>query len=107
VKSQKSLKPAAIATLLALSAIAAAPVLAQQQSTADSSFESLDKNHDGHLTRSEIPEDMPLLRTRLSTYDADHDGRLDAKEYAAAKMALQGNGKGTSGDNPSSSSSQH
>jgi EF hand len=106
MKSQKSLQPAAIALLLALSAMAAAPALAQQ-SSADSSFESLDKNHDGHLTRSEIPADMPLLRTRLSTYDADQDGRLDAKEYAAAKAALQGSDKGTSGDHPSSSSSGH
>ena len=106
MKRQKSLKPAIVAIALALSGAAVVPAFAQQAG-ADQSFESLDKNHDGHLTRSEIPADMPLLRTRLSTYDADHDGRLDAKEYAAAKMALQGNGKGTGEQNPSSSSSQH
>ena len=56
------------------------------------SFQSLDKNQDGHLSRSEIPADMPLLRTRMSTYDANQDGSLDAHEFTAAQAALHAGG---------------
>ena len=55
-------------------------------------FTTLDKNQDGHLSRSEIPADMPLLRTRMSTYDANQDGSLDAHEFAAAQAALHAGG---------------
>ena len=72
------------------------------------SFQSLDKNSDGHLTRSEIPTDMPLLRSRFSTYDGNQDGSLDAREFAVANAALQGGGhagEGSSGAPPQHKSS--
>jgi hypothetical protein len=62
------------------------------------SFQRLDKNQDGRLTRSELPADMPLLRSRLATYDSNHDGMLDAHEFAAAEAALHGSGHAGSGE---------
>ncbi|MCX7513449.1 hypothetical protein [Frateuria sp. STR12] len=77
---------------------------AQQDKTegnAGASFESLDTNQDGRLTRSEIPSDMSLLRTRLATYDTNHDGTLDSREYAAAQASLHGSDR-TGGDDEDS-----
>lgn len=88
-------------TLLAMATAGTAS--AQQAATAGSdtsaTFQSLDKNQDGHLSRSEIPSDMPLLRTRMSTYDTNQDGMLDAREFATAQAALHGHGQAGGGDN--------
>lgn len=46
-------------------------------------FESLDKNHDGRLTRSEIPRDMHALRRQFHSYDRDGNGTLSRQEYEA------------------------
>jgi|SRR5690349_2355059 len=92
------------ALAFALVALATAGTASAQQAAAGdssdsgASFQSLDKNHDGRLTRSEIPADMPLLRSRLSTYDANQDGALDAHEFAAAQAALHGGGHAGGGD---------
>lgn len=86
---------------LAITAFALA-ASAQQSSSgtthASATFQNLDKNQDGHLSRSEIPADMPLLRTRLTTYDSNKDGQLDAREFAAAEAALHGGGHAGGGD---------
>lgn len=85
-------------------AIAAFGVAASaQQATSgmtrpSATFQKLDANQDGHLSRSEIPADMPLLRTRLSTYDSNKDGQLDAREFAVAEAALHGGGHAGGGD---------
>lgn len=55
---------------------------AQDQKTAPT-FESLDKNHDGRLTRSEIPHDMHTLRRQFHSYDRDGNGSLSKREYEA------------------------
>lgn len=92
-------KAAGAALALALFGTVATPLAAQSAAgdTSDTSFQSLDANHDGRLTRAEIPKSMVLLRSRFSTYDANQDGYLDPKEFAAAKAAVQGGGKSADG----------
>lgn len=61
-------------------------------------FQNLDKNQDGHLSRSEIPTNMSLLRSRLSTYDSNQDGALDPREFATAQAALNSGGQAGGSD---------
>ena len=92
MKTWRSLTFSAVLVSASLGLVAVSSVSAQETmagSQGDHSFESLDTNHDGSLTRSEIPEDMSLLRTRMATYDANQNGMLDAQEFAAAKAALE------------------
>ncbi|HET7663193.1 MAG TPA: hypothetical protein VFK31_06085 [Rhodanobacteraceae bacterium] len=44
-------------------------------------FNKLDRNHDGQLSRSEIPKDMVLLRTRFIYADWNQNGKLSPEEY--------------------------
>lgn len=44
-------------------------------------FASLDTNHDGKLSRSEIPVSQPMLRSRFELADFNGDLRLDAREF--------------------------
>lgn len=56
------------------------PLMTPLQST--DAFLELDRNHDMLLTRSELPERMPILRMQFDKYDLDHDHRLDYSEFA-------------------------
>lgn len=56
------------------------PLMTPLQST--DAFLGLDRNHDGLLTRSELPERMPILRAQFDKYDLDHDHRLNYSEFA-------------------------
>lgn len=47
------------------------------------SFSELDRNHDGRLTRSEVPHDMHNLRREFRTYDRNGNGWLSKQEYQA------------------------
>jgi len=47
------------------------------------SFSTLDKNHDGRITRSEVPHDMHALRRDFRSYDRDGNGSLSRQEYQA------------------------
>lgn len=47
------------------------------------SFSKLDRNHDGRLTRSEIPHSMHKLRREFRQYDRDGNGWLSKREYQA------------------------
>jgi EF hand len=91
----------AVALIAATAGIASAQEAAAGTGT-NAAFQNLDKNQDGHLSRSEIPADMPLLRTRLSTYDTNQDGTLDPQEFATAQAALHdgGHAGGTEGAPP-------
>ncbi|HET6588389.1 MAG TPA: EF-hand domain-containing protein [Oleiagrimonas sp.] len=44
-------------------------------------FPMLDKNHNGRLSRAEIPTDMHELRRRFLQADFDQDGQLSPQEY--------------------------
>ncbi|MGN2252535.1 hypothetical protein ACFWZ4_04115 [Frateuria sp. GZRe12] len=102
MKSEKSLKIACGALAFALCGIATT-VSAQQaagSATADADFQAMDQDHDGRVTRSELPKDMVLLRTRFSTYDQNQDGKLDAQEFAAAKVAMKGAGNAMDSGTP-------
>lgn len=44
---------------------------------------------------------MALLRSRISTYDTNQDGMLDAHEFAAAQAALHGGGHAGGGEGSS------
>lgn len=44
-------------------------------------FDELDKNHDGRLKRSEIPQGMKQLRTYFDRFDTDHNLALSPGEY--------------------------
>ncbi|HEX7339074.1 MAG TPA: hypothetical protein VF271_03975 [Rhodanobacteraceae bacterium] len=44
-------------------------------------FNRLDRNHDGQLSRSEIPRDMVMLRTRFIYADFNGNGKLSPAEY--------------------------
>lgn len=50
------------------------------------SFDDLDKQHHGYLTRSDIPKDvegLKQLRAHFMEADTDHNGQLSPAEYAA------------------------
>lgn len=106
MKSRKTFNLAGMTFALALCGLAVAPgAWAQQEAgtvSPDAGFQSMDKNHDGRLMRSEISPDMTLLRSRFSTYDNNQDGSLDPQEYATAKAALQGSGNAMGSDAPAS-----
>lgn len=94
----KPLTIACSALALALSAAASAQLQAPAAGTVDPAFQSMDQNHDGHLSRGEIPHDMVLLRTRFTTYDRNQDNQLDAQEFAAAQVAIKGAGNAMGSD---------
>lgn len=100
MKTRHFLKLQGTALAFALFGIAASATAQQAMggSATQATFQSMDQNQDGHLTRSEIPADMSLLRTRFATYDANHDNMLDAREYAAAQAALHNGGHAGSTD---------
>lgn len=102
MKSEKSFQIRCGVLAFALCGIATV-VSAQQApapATVDADFQAMDQDHDGRLTRSELPKDMVLLRTRFSTYDQNHDNKLDAQEFAAAQLAMKGSGNAAGGDAP-------
>lgn len=101
MKSEKSSGTACVLAF-ALCGIATA-AWAQQAAgpaTVDPDFQAMDQDHDGRLTRSELPRDMVLLRTRFSSYDRNQDNKLDAQEFAAAKAAMKGSGNAMGGASP-------
>ena len=60
-----------------------APSATSDSSTAPS-FDELDKNHKGSLSRGDLPKDVDALkqlRAHFGEADADHNGRLSPAEY--------------------------
>jgi hypothetical protein len=76
VKTHKSLVTPGSALALVLYGTAATPLAPAQQAAGGdtaAAFKSMDKNHDGRLARSEIPDDMvfaspPASATRTATW---------------------------------------
>lgn len=56
------------------------PLMSPLQST--EAFLELDHNHDMLLTRSELPQNMAILRAQFDRYDLDRDHRLSYSEFA-------------------------
>ena len=52
-------------------------------------FDRLDVNHDGVITRDEVPKNDILLRARFAAYDFHHNLRLDRYEYSNAVASLR------------------
>jgi len=79
---------------------AAAPCLAQNQdqqtelvpdirpmeTVRASRFKFLDLDGDGCLTRSEIPDDDPVLRSQFQTLDTDRNGCVSLDEYVRTAL---------------------
>ena len=53
------------------------------------SFERLDKNHDGFISRDE-GKDAPELNTRFTELDQNNDGKLSPDEYNALNASARG-----------------
>ena len=61
----------------------AAPTTSSESGAAPS-FDELDKNHKGSLSRSDLPKDVEALkqlRAHFGEADQDHNGRLSPAEY--------------------------
>ena len=54
-------------------------------------FDQLDRNHNGMLTRAEIPADMKNLRRNFNRADFDHNGQLSPREYYLYSHGLSPN----------------
>ena len=52
------------------------------------SFQELDRNHNGMLSRSEIPKDMVNLRRNFTRADFDGNGQLSPQEYVLYSKGL-------------------
>jgi Ca2+-binding EF-hand superfamily protein len=61
----------------------AAPTTSSESGQAPS-FDELDKNHKGSLSRGDLPKDVDALkqlRAHFGEADQDHNGRLSPAEY--------------------------
>jgi hyperosmotically inducible protein len=76
--------------VIALSAACAAPALAQQQKgSGNASFDALDRNGDGMVSREELAGEKELAK-RFGRFDANKDGRWDVNEYLKAHQDNDG-----------------
>lgn len=57
--------------------------------TAQASFNRLDKNKDGFISRDEVGKRSALAK-RFDKLDADHDGKLSRAEYAPGRKPRDG-----------------
>lgn len=58
-------------------------------------FDDLDTNHDGGISRSELPRDLIQIRTHFSDYDKDGNQRLSRDEYQMALVLSANRGCST------------
>jgi hypothetical protein len=95
--NMKTLIAAAVATAFAmpLAAGAAGDKTSSSDSGAEKAFKSLDKNHDGFLSKDEMkgtPHDK-----EFTTLDKNRDSKLSPEEYASASEHAGGKSTGTGG----------
>ncbi|HUN67377.1 MAG TPA: BON domain-containing protein [Burkholderiales bacterium] len=69
----------------ALVAVCASAAWAQKKETGNSSFDALDRNRDGFLSKEEIAGDKELAK-RFARFDADKDGRWNVNEFVKANQ---------------------
>lgn len=63
--------------------VAAQTVTAANASSSPLYFPNMDKNHDGLLSRSEVPKEAHELRVHFDQYDLNKDHRISVAEYSA------------------------
>ena len=64
-----------------------APAAMPAAATVDTPFADLDKNHDGSLTKDELP-DGEMLKDHFSKADTNGDGKLSETEVASHRAAM-------------------
>lgn len=62
--------------------VAAQSVTPQNANSSPLYFPNLDKNHDGFISRSEVPKELHDLRQHFNDYDGNQDHRLSVAEYS-------------------------
>lgn len=76
--------------VIALSAACATPVMAQQaKGSGNASFDALDRNGDGSVSRDELAGERELAK-RFARFDANKDARWDVDEYLKASQDNDG-----------------
>jgi hypothetical protein len=78
----------AASCLSASSAVAAQSAVSQDATKSPLYFPNADKNHNGVLTRSEVPKELHELRSHFDQYDANHDHELSEAEYVGYLSSL-------------------
>ena len=68
---------------IALLAASASAAWAQKSPSGNGGFDSLDKNRDGYLSKSEVAGEKELAK-RFANFDANKDGRWNVDEYIKA-----------------------
>jgi Ca2+-binding EF-hand superfamily protein len=97
MKHSKTLVAVAVAALIPLAGTAIAGD--KDKSHSGATFDSLDTNRDGRISKSEAAADMNLV---FSSADANADGYLDNTEFKKARKAHSGDS--TSPSQPQSQS---
>jgi hypothetical protein len=98
MKHSNTLVAVAVAALVPLAGTAIAGD--KDKSHSGATFDSLDTNRDGRISKSEAAADMNIV---FSTADANADGYLDNAEFKKARKA--GHGDSTTPSTPQSQSS--
>ncbi|MEW5834286.1 MAG: hypothetical protein AB1832_04400 [Pseudomonadota bacterium] len=73
--------------LFAIAALAPLVALHATGAPLPADYRALDTNHDGRLSRNELPRNC-LLARHFKTYDANHDGALEGRELTLAEQQL-------------------
>lgn len=64
-------------------AVAAQSITPENVSNSPLYFPNIDKNHDGFISRSELPKELHDLRAHFDQYDVNQDHRISPAEYSA------------------------
>lgn len=73
----------AIVTSWPFVAVVAQNITPENASSSTLYFPNMDKNHDGFVSRSEVPKEMHELRVHFDQYDLNKDHRLSVAEYSS------------------------